>query len=433
MKIALLLILMMLLLTSFGSATEPTLKATPNPAVVPAGQTQGTTTLTWSDAVGDGVIWVAVNGEAETKLSEAKVEGSLEVTVDLGKTYVYSLYAGSREKLLASVAVTVAAQNVEPARDEPPAIPPPGKDVYPAYIYAISKDGTLKWFRHDGAAEGKFDWQGARDVGTGWNKYRFVFPGGGNVIYAITQDGILQWYRHKGFETGLGPDVAGSWEGPNDVGRGWVNLRQVFSGADGIIYAINNDGKLLWFRHNAILSGGGLEISGSWDGPKEVGRGWGNVAEVFSMGGGVIYAVTQTGKLLWYKHNGYLTGRGLESAGTWSDRVELGMWSNTCKQSFAAGGGLIYCVAPDGDLYWLVHSSYQDGVNKSPFPPGVFTGKLGANPNWRGGIKVGSGWAELTNVFALLPNVDTSGVRPVDHRSQGTPRVRQASKPNPDR
>jgi hypothetical protein len=420
MKMPLLLAVTTLLVASAARfVPAATLSASPNPVIAPAGQTEGPTTLTWKTEGAEGFVRVSVGAGEETLLTDAgAIDGSLGVTAELGKTYVFKLYTNDKEKLLASVSVTVVPQEgIPPTPVQLPPIAPPGRDVYPAYIYALTPDGTLKWYRHDGAQEGKASWQGPREVATGWNKYRFVFPGGGNIIYAITQDGILQWYRHKGFETGLGPEVSDSWEGPNNVGRGWADVQKVFSGGDGIIYAINRDGKLLWFRHNTFLSGAGLEAPGAWEGPKEVGRGWGNLKAVFSTGGGVIYTVTEDGKLHWYKHNGYLNGRGLESPGAWR-QVELGLWGTSFKELFSAGSGIIYDLERDGILTWSIHKSYEVGFfEKSPISSIAFD-PLNANNNWQGGFPVGNGWAGFTNVFALLPNTDASGgVLPVDTRS----------------
>jgi hypothetical protein len=77
-------------------------------------------------------------------------------------------------------------------------------------------------------------------------------------------------------------DVPGSWEGPKDVGRGW-DVKHVFSKCDGIIYAIGTDGILKWFRHNGFKTGAGLDVPGSWEGPKDVGRGWQDFISVFSL------------------------------------------------------------------------------------------------------------------------------------------------------
>ena len=44
-----------------------------------------------------------------------------------------------------------------------------------------------------------------------------MIPAGGNAFYALTQDGLLKWYRHDGFNDG-----SFNWKGPVDVGRGWA-------------------------------------------------------------------------------------------------------------------------------------------------------------------------------------------------------------------
>jgi hypothetical protein len=40
---------------------------------------------------------------------------------------------------------------------------------------------------------------------------------------------------------------------------------------------------------------------------------------VFSIGGGIIYAIASDGTLWWYKHNGYQTGEA-----NWEDRKSVG-------------------------------------------------------------------------------------------------------------
>ena len=191
-------------------------------------------------------------------------------------------------------------------------------------MYAIRSDGTLDWRQHQGARTGLPEWGASKVVGRGWNGFRQVFSGGGGILYVIEAGGKLRWYRHNGYQTGAGFETPGAWEGPREVGRGWASFKQVFSGGNGIIYAITPDGKLLWYKHNGYQTGTGLETPGSWEGPRDVGRGWANFTKAFSAGDGVIYAITEDGKLIWYKHNGYLDGRGLESAGAWENPKEVG-------------------------------------------------------------------------------------------------------------
>ena len=69
-------------------------------------------------------------------------------------------------------------------------------------IYAIRPDGALLWYYHDGRNQGSFEWQGPKQVGTGWQSFRQVFAGDGGVIYGLTSDGRLMWYRHLGRRDG---------------------------------------------------------------------------------------------------------------------------------------------------------------------------------------------------------------------------------------
>ncbi|MGH6690641.1 MAG: hypothetical protein ACREF4_08185, partial [Gammaproteobacteria bacterium] len=52
-------------------------------------------------------------------------------------------------------------------------------------------------------------WEGPRVVGTGWQAFRAVIPGGVAAMYGLTPDGVLRWYRHDG-----GTDGSVHWKGP---------------------------------------------------------------------------------------------------------------------------------------------------------------------------------------------------------------------------
>jgi hypothetical protein len=56
-----------------------------------------------------------------------------------------------------------------------------------------------------------------------------VFSRGDGIIYPIADDGILRWLKHNGFRTGAGLETPGAWEGPKDVGRGWGEVMHVFA------------------------------------------------------------------------------------------------------------------------------------------------------------------------------------------------------------
>ena len=260
---------------------------------------------------------------------------------------------------------SIYPNGLEGLEGSPPIVPPgPIRPEVASFIYGILNDGHLRWYRHNGAASGlglesSGAWQGPRPVGFGWGGFKQVFAGGGNVIYAITQDGRLLWYRHNGFNNG--GDLT-TWEGPKEVGHGWQNFREVFPGSDGVIYAITDDGILKWYRHLGFADG-----SVAWDGPKDVGSGWAQFKQVFAMGRGVIYAITNDGTLKWYKHAAYLEGRGLNSPGAWFGPKDFGGGWGDYTEVFPGGEGVIYAITNDGTLKWYRHDNFSgDGESSVP-------------------------------------------------------------------
>lgn len=271
---------------------------------------------------------------------------------------------------------------------------------YPATLYAITENtldpvtgrvtplGDLLWYRHDGRSDGTRSWQNSNGrIGNGW-AFSHVFGAGEGVIYAITErtvdpvtgrpkGGDLLWYRHDGWRAGKN-----QWTvAPAPVARRWT-YRHVFSGGDGIIYAIRDNGDLLWQRHDGWLDGN----KDRWTAPvdERVGNGW-NFTEVFSGGSGIIYAVTERaldpvtgqivgGDLVWYRHDGWRTGRNTWAPG--GARVVRRHWDAV--ESFSGGDGVIYARRRNGDLMWFRHDGWHDGSNA--WAPGS-------------GQRVGNGWA----------------------------------------
>jgi hypothetical protein len=275
-----------------------------------------------------------------------------------------------------------------------------GATVHPSFIYAAMPEGELRWFRHNGAENGdgldvSGAWLGPRRVGSGWNALDFAFGGGGSVIYGIGPDGIMKWFEHNEFNSGSGGNTPPAWNGPRDVGRGWTELEHVFPGGNGIIYTIAGDGILRWFRHVGFETGAGLDVTGAWVGPKDVGRGWGGLRHVFATGtDGVIYTVAEDGNLHWLKHHGYRTGAGLETPGTWEGPKVVGRGFGDLRHIFPGGSGpdgVIYVITRDGTLRWFKHLGFRAGI-------GVDTAGAFEGPK-----DVGRGWAEGRHVFALMP------------------------------
>jgi hypothetical protein len=301
------------------------------------------------------------------------------------------------------------------------------------FIYAIVPNGDLIWYRHLGRDDGTFRWEGGKKVGTGWAGFEHVFSGGDGIIYAIDpistkavndvpgipsriSGGNLWWYRHVGREDG-----SFRWEGPKRVGTGWAGLEHVFSGGDGIIYAVDpvadlskhvpgrtnivSGGNLKWYRHLGREDG-----SFRWEGPKTVGTGWAGFPHLFSGGDGIIYAVTPLadrshavpgreniasgGDLKWYRHLGREDG-----SLKWEGPNKVGRGWSGLEYIFSGGDGIIYAIDPvaddthyipgrsnvasGGDLRWYRHLGRENGSFQ-----------------WEGPKQVGRGWGNLDGVFS---------------------------------
>jgi len=122
--------------------------------------------------------------------------------------------------------------------------------------------GDLLMYEHLGWSDGTPRWNGEPQlVGTKWF-FDHIFAGDDGVIYAVTRDGDLWRYYHDG--RGVRANI---WGARQQIGRGWV-FDSVFYGGGGVIYAIDAAGDLWWDRDDAS--------KGPRSGPPHlrVGQGW---------------------------------------------------------------------------------------------------------------------------------------------------------------
>lgn len=246
-------------------------------------------------------------------------------------------------------------------------------------IYTIAKNGKLRWYQHTGRMTGADNWVNfgtAKIVGdkaTGNNLLnKKIFSGDDGIIYTITNSGKLLWSRHDGRFTG-----SQVWANPGKatlIGNGWNKYTQVFSGGDGVIYAITTDGKMLWYRHSGWLDGVNKWATGSGN---QVGKGWQDTIKVFSGGNGVIYSIMKSGLLRWHRHNGRLTG-----SDDWANKGaqrQVGYNWQGFRQVFTGGDGIIYGIKANGDLVWNRHVGWLTGVNAWASAPSTESGSIIAN------------------------------------------------------
>ena len=122
-------------------------------------------------------------------------------------------------------------------------------------------------------------WQGPQTVGTGWNQIKDVFSTGNGAIYAVRNDGRLSFYQHEGYLTG-----EAKWQKDRVVGTDWDHFQQIIPSGEGVILAIRPNGELLWYKHRGLTSPVGFgKLKETWDGPVVIGSGWQDFGKVIAL------------------------------------------------------------------------------------------------------------------------------------------------------
>jgi len=159
--------------------------------------------------------------------------------------------------------------------------------------------GQLLFYR-DHTRDGTGDVNTPSVIGLGgWQQFKFVFSGGEGIIYAVNEQGQLLFYRDRN------RDGTGDVNTPSVIGQGgWQQMKHVFAGRNGIIYALSEEGELLFYRDHtrdgtgdvntpSVIGKATPQIPTGWSGDKFlVARGNGPLDRFAG-----IYAVNQQGQL----------------------------------------------------------------------------------------------------------------------------------------
>ena len=231
------------------------------------------------------------------------------------------------------------------------------------------------------------------------------FFGDDRSIYAVSFGGTLLWYRDLLRDGSNGLDGERGWapNSGNQIHTGWTGFDHVFADGDGIIYAIRKSGELLWFKDLLRDGSNGLNGERGWapNSGNQINTGWNDLKHVFS-GGGVIYAVRQTGELLWFQDllrdgsNGPNGERGWAPGGG----SQIGTGWNSVDLVFSGDNGIIYAIG-NADLRW-----YQDLARDGSNGPNGETGWADKSSNIIGGA-----WGLIEHAFSAVVIIDGCSIR----------------------
>jgi hypothetical protein len=149
-----------------------------------------------------------------------------------------------------------------------------------------------------------------------------------------------------------GGKVNGNWTFPA--------FRTVFAGGEGVIYGITASGDVLWYRHDGWSSG-----TADWAATKgkKINDNWSFPAYKMVFGGrqGIIYGITEAGDVMWHRHDGWSSGA-LWTTTTAGGKKVGDHW--TCPRAISGSEGIIYGIKSNqdkGQMLWYRHDGWSNG------------------------------------------------------------------------
>ena len=185
-----------------------------------------------------------------------------------------------------------------------------------------------------------------------------MVPGGQGIFYAVQADGVLLWYRNLGWQSGS-PQWANGGTG-RQIGTQWHQFVTVLANSDGQIFALQADGTLRWYQYllsNAQTGAGGWHArSGT-----VIGHGFNAYGRMFGGWNNVLYCVDDTGALFWYC---YLGPPGSTNWANGGSGRRIGSGWKGYPWLVADPNGVVYGVWQGSELRWYryVVQSYSTGA-----------------------------------------------------------------------
>lgn len=184
-------------------------------------------------------------------------------------------------------------------------------------------------------------------VGAGWGGFAWTGAGGDGVLYALTKDGKLRWYRY---------DYAKSTWMPGSgavIGAGFtpgVRVINIALADDGWFYTVQSGGTMVLYRHTGRLTGKAEWANSSG---YKIGSGWTGSELLAPQGDGVLYR-QYAGNLYWFRHSDPGVGPAVWANG--GRAMKIGSGWNFYDLLAVGAGVLVATAAPSGQVSVFQHA-----------------------------------------------------------------------------
>ena len=183
-------------------------------------------------------------------------------------------------------------------------------------------------------------------------RFTRLIGGGNGVIYAIQPDGVLLWYRHAGWQTGAATWASGSGR---RIGTGWNQFRTVLGSVDGSLYGVRADGTVHYYRYHLTDATTG---AGSWTTGGQIGEGFDRYPRLAGFDG-AFYGQNRDGELFLHQYDPQLKGWPVEARRIGNTFADCLLHADTDGVIYAYRYGTILWYRYTADGGWTPGARFQ--------------------------------------------------------------------------
>ena len=209
-------------------------------------------------------------------------------------------------------------------------------------LYAVGADGSLTLFRHtpETAAPAWLPAEEVAPAAGGWESLEHVLYNGGGILYGVPLAGSITYYAD--IEAGGIHAWGAGTLNTISLTNNWAEYRWLLGDGDGVIYAITRSGDLSYFRH-----GGGPDTNWVAAGGSILGSGW-KYRQVIAGRNGVLYGIDYEGMI----HYNRDLARDGSVRWEYPTNLVIGAGWDRFHHVVSTGNGHLYGIDQNGAVYY---------------------------------------------------------------------------------